>query len=375
MKVLFLTPGCFDKGGISRYSRYQITALREIHGDAQVRVLSLLGPDEHSFESPFLVRWHGQGASVLSKIAFSWRNLRECLLWRPDVIHCAHVNFSGLAVALARLAGAKSVLNIYGLEMWSGLSRDALWGLERVDLIISDCHATADYVKEQRWRTSEDIPVIWDCVDLDRFQPGSCPDEIYRKYQIPQSKFIVLTLGRLSQTASHKGYERLLEAFSLAAPRLPDAVLVFAGRGDLREKLEKRAEEMGLTPRVCFTGSVEEDDLPDIYRSAQVFSLVSDRGPGRGEGIPLTPLEAMACGTPILVGNQDGSREAVMEGRNGVVLDPFDLENHAAALVALASDEPRRLAMADEAARVACDCFSYPGFRDKLKDVYQRHLL
>ena len=54
---------------------------------------------------------------------------------------------------------------------------------------------------------------------------------------------------------------------------------------------------------------VHEDDLPKFYRASRIFTLVSDRGKGRGEGIPLTPLEAMACGSPIIVGNQDGSQE------------------------------------------------------------------
>ena len=48
-KYLYITPGCFDKGGISRYSRYQITAIREIFGYDKVSVFSLLGKNKHSF--------------------------------------------------------------------------------------------------------------------------------------------------------------------------------------------------------------------------------------------------------------------------------------------------------------------------------------
>jgi phosphatidylinositol alpha-1,6-mannosyltransferase len=99
---------------------------------------------------------------------------------------------------------------------------------------------------------------------------------------------------------------------------------------------------MNLRDRVHFLAGVHEDDLVDVYRAAHLFSLVSDRGLGRGEGIPLTPLEAGACGVPILVGNQDGSREAVEENVNGFILDPFDLEAHSAILLKLvASGELR----------------------------------
>ena len=69
-KILYLSPGCFDKGGISRYNRYQITALREILGDKNVKVFSLLPPQEGDFEDHFEVSWHAWGISKLSKIAY-----------------------------------------------------------------------------------------------------------------------------------------------------------------------------------------------------------------------------------------------------------------------------------------------------------------
>ena len=65
-RILYLTPGCFDKGGISRYGRYQIEALREVIGAENVRVLSLLGPDGDEFETDFDVAWHsGRGEATM----------------------------------------------------------------------------------------------------------------------------------------------------------------------------------------------------------------------------------------------------------------------------------------------------------------------
>ncbi len=64
-RVLYLTPGCFDKGGVSRYSRYQIRCLRDWLGDDNVRVLSLMGPDEHSLETPMDVWWHGKSTRTM----------------------------------------------------------------------------------------------------------------------------------------------------------------------------------------------------------------------------------------------------------------------------------------------------------------------
>ena len=70
MRILYLTPGCFDKGGISRYTRYQMTALRAIVGAENVHALSLHGPDEDSIEEPFEVEFHASGKSPGDKARF-----------------------------------------------------------------------------------------------------------------------------------------------------------------------------------------------------------------------------------------------------------------------------------------------------------------
>src|SRR3954463_16267673 len=108
-RVLFLTPGCFDKGGISRYCRYQIRALRELFGSQCVRVLSLMGPDAHGFEEPFGVTWSGSPGSQRKRAPFVARALLEAATSRPDIVHIAHVTYAPLAFWLPRLSGGRNV--------------------------------------------------------------------------------------------------------------------------------------------------------------------------------------------------------------------------------------------------------------------------
>jgi phosphatidylinositol alpha-1,6-mannosyltransferase len=256
---------------------------------------------------------------------------------------------------------------VYGSEVWSGFRPDARWGLEHVDHVVADCHFTARYIESAGHRVPRSTAVVWDCVDLSHFAPGPVDRGVLARYGIPDPStgFNLLTLGRMSPDASHKGYDRLLEAFSRVARDLPGSRLVFAGRGGLIEVLRARASELGLAERVFFTGMIREEDLPAVYRSAHAFSLVSDRGPGRGEGIPLTPLEAAACGLPILVGNHDGSQEAIVDGRNGFVLDPFDLDAHAALIRRLVENDAERARLSVGAVEVAREVFSYERFREE----------
>lgn len=372
MRVLHLTPGCFDKGGISRYSRYQIAALREL--GCEVRALSLLGPGTDGFETPFEVTWHGGGttATIESRARFAARAAETAVRWRPHVIHCAHVNFTPMVSLLSRLAGARSILNVYGLELWGNLSPRRAMHLSRMDLVMADCHATADFVTNEGLHPHRPI-VVWDCVDLDRFSPGPIDTAMAAKYGIPPDRRIVLTLGRLAKAAAHKGVDRLITEFASVGARVVDAHLVIAGKGDDRPRLEDLVRSSGIPDRVTFTGPVDEADLPALYRMATVFSLVSDKGPGRGEGIPLTPLEAMACGAPILVGNEDGSPEAVDRTRNGLVVSPRQQGETAEALCSLLQEghdaaTRRRV----EARRVAEERFGYAAFRDKHRHLYAR---
>jgi phosphatidylinositol alpha-1,6-mannosyltransferase len=144
-----------------------------------------------------------------------------------------------------------------------------------------------------------------------------------------------------------------------------------AGQGDDAERLKAKAAELGHAASVIFTGPIREHDLDAIYRAAHVFCLVSDKGPGRGEGIPLTPLEALASGIPIVVGDEDGSLEAVDGSRNGIVVSPRDPAAMTEALVTLLSETGQtRETRITEARAVAEERFGYAAFREKHAALY-----
>lgn len=375
MKILYLSPGCFDKGGISRYNRYQIRALRGIVGEENVKVLSVLGPTGESIEEPFRVEWNAGGVGPWKNLMYVTRTFKEVLDFQPDIVWPTLINLSALARFVSRMRPrTKTILNVYGLEMWSPWRASNRWGWKGIDYIVSDCHFTAAYLNRANLLGLKGIETIWDCVDLDKFFPAPPRKEVLDKYGIPDpaSGINLLTLGRMTEYAAHKGYERLMKVFATIAREAPEVRLIYAGGGNLAATLREKAKSHGLAERVYFTGFVHENDLPDIYRSAHIFSLVSDRGKWRGEGIPLTPLEAAACGVPILVGNQDGSQEAVIEGVNGFVFDPFDLKAQGAVIVRLSRDGVLRTKMARAARNRIEDEFSFPIFAEKHRQLIAR---
>jgi phosphatidylinositol alpha-1,6-mannosyltransferase len=168
----------------------------------------------------------------------------------------------------------------------------------------------------------------------------------------------------MEEATRYKGYDRLLDTLA-AFKENPNVIGIFAGDGGDRERLHRRAREMGLERKAFFIGSIPEAMLCDIYNLGDVFSLVSERGQGKGEGVPLTPLEAAACGKPIIVGNEDGSQEAVIDGENGCIVSPRDPGAMRDALTTILLDDENRKRMGLAArARIESE-FSYEGFRNK----------
>jgi len=373
VKILYVTPGCFDKGGISRYSRYQILALRENFGQSQVKVLSFLGPDQNSFEEEIDVQYHGSGDTFIQRVFFLLTIIKYSFTFRPAVIHIAHVNYAGLIRILSYIIRAKLILNIYGLEIWTNLTSFRAWGLKTSDLIISDCHATRNYVLKNKLITDiKKIHVIWDCVATDHFYPRQNFDNIIYKYNLPDrnKNIIISTLGRISEDAAYKGYERLIRVFSGIKKDVDHIRLLIIGRGNLIPYLKKVCKDLEISDFVTFTGSVADDELPYLLSYSHIFSLVTESGEGKGEGLPLTPLEAMACGNPIIVGNQDGSSEAVIENRNGFVVNPASHVESIEALKCLVVNTSLREEMSRNSLTVLQNNFTYKIFMERLKGLY-----
>ncbi|HEY8996194.1 MAG TPA: glycosyltransferase [Lacunisphaera sp.] len=163
--------------------------------------------------------------------------------------------------------------------------------------------------------------------DDNRFFPVSTSTRAATRQRLGFNGKVVLAIGRL---ASNKGYDLLIDAFTLVAARLPDAVLHLAVGGNemkadekkLLDELKAQAEKLGLADRVKFSGFVSDADLPDHYRAADVFVLSS-----RYEPFGMTAIEAMACGTPTVVTTHGGLYRAVTFGRHALYADSFDKED------------------------------------------------
>ncbi len=162
--------------------------------------------------------------------------------------------------------------------------------------------------------------ILPNSVDLSRFAPGPKKDSLLERYGL-KGKTVLMTLARLSSEHKLKGIDEVLNAVPHLAKEVPNIAYLIVGDGNDRERLKDKARSLGILDRVVFAGYVEEAEKADHYRLADAYVM-----PSRGEGFGIVYLEAMACGVPVVGSKLDASSEALMDGKLGILVDPFNQE-------------------------------------------------
>lgn len=368
MKVLFLGSDVFAKGGIPRYAVYQIKALKEIYGEDNVFVFSLAAYDPgNAFEERMKTDYIQGGISFFDKLSFTLKAFTFIKKNKIELVITDHIQLSIITYFVQKLFSVKYITNVYGIEVWTNLKKRDIIGLKNSDLIIGDCNFVLNYVKNHFGIPEAKLKLLHDPVDTLRFKPAAKDKKLFSKYSIPDNKFIVMTVGRLER---NKGFELMIKTIQ----NLPDEIIyVIVGDGVHRERLLKMVNELSLQRRVFFTFRVPEDDLVPLYNLSDVIILISSFGHGEGEGLPLGLIEASACGKPIIAGNQDGSVDAVDEGKNGFIISPDDDEALKQRIMSIYSDKNLQKNMGEFGIKKVNHEFEFGNFRATLEKILEKY--
>jgi len=160
----------------------------------------------------------------------------------------------------------------------------------------------------------ERILFLLDGIRKDIYRPHLKKEEVYGPYQIPvnENTRIILTLSKLSQWKRH---DRVIGAMPEILKSVPDAFLVIAHRGPLRQQLEAYARRLGVADRVVFTGPVPHEEVDRFLNTCDVYVNCND-----WSNLSNTVLEALECGRPV-VSIDDGSLDGIVtNGENGFLV-------------------------------------------------------
>jgi glycosyltransferase involved in cell wall biosynthesis len=298
-------------------------------------------------------------------LADDWRT------WRPDVAH-AHFWMSGLAAVSAGGACDVPVVQTYHalgtIKRRHQGDRDTSpaqrIGYERavgraVDAVVSQCkEETAELLR--MGVPAARIALVPSGVNHDRFTPDGPAEP--RDGDRPR----ILSVGRLVE---RKGFADLVRAMRY----VPDAECVIVGGppdgevddDPLARRLHAIAEQCGVADRVRLVGAVRAADVPRWYRSADVLAAAPWYEP-----FGLTPLEAMACGVPVVGTAVGGLVDTVVDGLTGDLVPPRNPRALGLALRRLLRDPVRRLAYGSAALDRARHCYTWARAAEQLSTLY-----
>lgn len=208
--------------------------------------------------------------------------------------------------------------------------------------------------------TEQKITVIPNGIKLERFLDGTSKS-------IEKNGPIILCVGRISED---KGIDCLIRAAQSVVESFPQARFLIVGEDyGYLGKLRALVNNLNIKKSVIFTGRLTDNQLVDVYRSADVFVLPSEL-----EAFGIVVIEAMASGVPVIVSNCGGMKDIVKDGTNGFLFDVGDARQLAEKIMLFLSDEELRTKLASDGKETVMKSYTIEKVVDKLEELYEGFL-
>ena len=254
----------------------------------------------------------------------------------PEIIHNHMYRAEVIGTRAALLLGEKGckrpaiISTVHSSRIRCADDRQTIRQLTPLmDRLIVVSRAIEEKVHEEG-RVGAPISLIYNGVDLQRYNHQQPCCTLHEDYDIPEDAPIVGVVARLE---AEKGHRTLIDAWPEVLATVPNAWLLVIGEGSERDALEAEAASLGVNERVVFTG--RREDVPAVTAALDVAVLPSYR-----EAQGLSVLEAMALSRPVVASNVGGIPEMIEDGVTGLLVPPNDCDALAAALIKLLTDHP-----------------------------------
>jgi glycosyltransferase involved in cell wall biosynthesis len=234
------------------------------------------------------------------------------------------------------------------------------------DAFVAVAEPHGRYLAEHEGCPAAKIEVIPNGVDVERFRPRPADAALRDALGIPQAAPVA---GIVAALRPEKQHELFLHAAALVHRQSPECRFLIVGDGPQRAMLEALAGELGLAGVVHFLGT--RADVPQLLALMDVFVLTS-----KMEANPVSILEAMACGKPVVATRVGSVPETVLEGRTGFLVAPGSADEVAAKVLELLGDPGRAAALGQVGREEVVAHWSIgrmvEGYQEMLTGIYRR---
>ena len=295
-----------------------------------------------------------------------WRILAD----KPDILHCHLIPSNIIAKPLGALLGVPVIINHDHTNDPHRIDNKILLALDKstnrfAHHIIAVAAACRDFLTTHESISPEKISLVPNAIDLRRFSHGEASrDEARAQLGLPAGSRIVAGVGRLNP---QKNFGLFLDIAAQLAARFPDLHFLLAGDGPEEKMLREKAAALGIASRVLFSGYVSDTRL--VYLAADVLLM-----PSRYEGLPMTLLEAMAMGLPVVASKLDGIAEVIGDGEEGFLVPPTDAALFVERTASLLADAELSSCIAKNARAKIEARFSVERMTSAVEEIYDRFL-
>jgi len=221
-----------------------------------------------------------------------------------DIIHAHDWLTYKAAISAKKVSGKYLVIHVHATEFDRGGGNNINQyvydiekrGMEEADKIIAVSNFTKQKIINHYGISSDKISIVHNAVEFENYA-------VEQMHELKKNKKIVLFLGRLTL---QKGPDYFVSAAKKVLEFYPEVVFVVAGSGDMEHSIIKKVAEMGISDKFIFTGFLHGKDIKKAYHMADLYVM-----PSVSEPFGITPLEALTCGTPVLISNQSGVSEVL----------------------------------------------------------------
>ncbi|MCM8799414.1 MAG: glycosyltransferase family 4 protein [Candidatus Omnitrophica bacterium] len=373
MKVIILSTGVFKRQyGQQRYELSFLHTLFFLYPEVFFRVI-LLNDDEitadfHQLKNIKFITC-AKKIRLFSKIKFILSSLFYSLKDKPNFLICSHINLTDIVFFLHKLLHVPYIILTHGTDAWNIKGFFKKKALIFSKMIISVSNYTASKIIEQIPQVKEKIFILNNCVDTDKFFPKEKPLHLIEKYNLSGFN-IMLTVARFDTYDRDKGCDKVIMCLPKILKVIPNLKYILVGEGSDIERIKNLVSELNLKDYVILTGYIDDDMLPDYYNLSDLFIM-----PSKQEGFGRVFLEALACGKPVIAGNKDGSKEALLDGKLGILVDPDNLDEIMQGIISVFNkDINNRLLDSRYLRGKVLERFSLVHFESELKNLISNFL-
>lgn len=304
---------------------------------------------------------------------FLTKSFYTLLTDKIDIIHLGDGLLSPLGLLLKKTFHLPVTVTVHGL--------DITWPFWFYQILIPHCLARLDRIicvsaHTRRECRQRGIPggkaiVIPNGINAGEFYLGKDKGELKRTLSRAlnisfKDKKILLSVGRLVQ---RKGFDWFIdEVFRQILNSRKDVLYLIAGEGRLRGKLQKSIEKKGIRENVFLLGEVDHGTLKLLYNVSDLLIMPNIPVKKDMEGFGLVALEASSAALPVIASRLEGIKGAVKEGRNGFLVEPYDVQGFVKIIIALLKDDKARERIRRDARKYTLENYSW----QKVARDYQR---